>query len=101
MGLSAVSLDMLTTESRLGGILSLARSSFRASSKLLIFFFHSSRAVGHGRRERWQSRMVINFKGSDRGEVDVTANSTFRKLLRVRFVTSFGGQLNGQKNKNV
>ena len=45
IGLSVGSLDMLTTLSRLGGIRSLTRSNLRASSKLPIFCFHSSRAV--------------------------------------------------------
>ena len=45
MGLSAGSLVILTIESRLGGILSLTRSSFRASSKLFILLFHSSSAI--------------------------------------------------------
>ena len=45
IGLSVGSLDMLTTLSRLGGIRSLTRSNLRASSKLPIFSFHSSRAV--------------------------------------------------------
>ena len=46
MGLSAVSLDMLTTESRRGGIRSLIRSNFLASSKLPILSLNCSRATG-------------------------------------------------------
>lgn len=38
IGDSAASLDMLITESRLGGILSLTRSSFFASAKLFTLF---------------------------------------------------------------
>ena len=58
MGLSAVSLDILTTESRRGGIRSFIRSSFLASSKLPILSLNCSRAVwereggGGGKRER-------------------------------------------------
>ena len=44
IGLSAVSLDMLTTESRRGGIRSLIRSNFLASSKLPILSLNCSRA---------------------------------------------------------
>ena len=46
IGLSAVSLDMLTTESRRGGIRSFIRSSFLASSKLPILSLNCSRAMG-------------------------------------------------------
>ena len=44
IGLSAVSLDMLTTESRRGGMRSLIRSNFLASSKLPILSLNCSRA---------------------------------------------------------
>lgn len=50
MGLSAGSLDILTTESRRGGIRSLGRSNLRASSKPWILSFHSWRAVGKKRK---------------------------------------------------